>query len=365
MLKSRPVLYVAITNHGFGHAVRAASVAAAIQKLNPEIMLILVTTAPRWLLESYITGDFIVRSRAFDVGVIQRDSVNMDLDATLHKLKEIRQKHSFLIASEIDFIRLNRVGLILADIPPLMAPLAKAAGIPCWMMSNFGWDFIYRPWGGEFVEMADWIEDCFSQCDRLFRLPLHEPMSAFPHITAAGLTGGDPRYSAEELRRIFELNVPPEKTILLTFGGLGLQGIPYDNLKQFPDWKFITFDPTAPDLPNLVKVSGHSYRPVDLMPVCGRVISKPGYSTFSEALRLGVPLVSLMREGFAESPLLIEGIQNYGYHQAIDPGEFFEGDWQFLHQPPLPPRKSESLAKDGSQAIAQAVVDYFHSPELV
>lgn len=359
MLNSRPVVYIAITNHGFGHAVRAASVAAAIQTINPEIMLILVTTAPRWLLESYIPGDFIVRSRAFDVGVIQSDSVNMDLDATLKKLQEIRKKQSFLIASEVDFLRLNRVGLILADIPPLMAPLAKAAGIPCWMMSNFGWDFIYRPWGGQFVEMADWIGDCFSQCDRLFRLPLHESMSAFPHITEAGLTGGDPRYPVEELMATFGLTAPKEKTILLTFGGLGLQGIPYKNLQRFPDWQFITFDQTAPELPNLVKVSGHHYRPVDLMPVCGRIISKPGYSTFSEALRLEVPLVSLMREGFAESPLLLEGIQDYGTHQIINPAQFFESDWQFLHQSPLPPRKSESLAKDGSQAIAQAVVDYF------
>jgi len=49
------------------------------------------------------------------------------------------------------------VGLILADIPPLAAVIAKSAGIPCWMSSNFGWDFIYRAWGGEFIEFADWI----------------------------------------------------------------------------------------------------------------------------------------------------------------------------------------------------------------
>jgi hypothetical protein len=284
---------------------------------------------------------------------------NMDLDTTLKKLQEIRQKQSFLIASEVDFLRLNRVGLILADIPPLMAPLAKAAGIPCWMMSNFGWDFIYRAWGGEFVAMADWIGDCFSQCDRLFRLPLHESMSAFPNITEAGLTGGDPRYPIEELTVSFGLTAPKEKRILLSFGGLGLQGIPYKNLPRFPDWEFITFDQKAPDLPNLIKVSGDRYRPVDLMPVCGRIISKPGYSTFSEALRLEVPLVSLRREGFAESPLLLEGIQDYSTHQIINQEQFFESDWQFLHQSPLPPRNSESLPKDGSQAIAQAVVDYF------
>lgn len=352
-------LYIAITNHGFGHAVRAASVAAQVQKLNPEIPIIFVTTAPRWLLESYITGDFMVRPRGFDVGVVQSDSLSMDLPATLEKLKEIRKKQNTLIASEVNFIHLNNVGLILADIPPLAAPIAKAAGIPCWMMSNFGWDFIYRPWGGEFTEIADWIGECFSQCDLLFRLPLHEEMAQFPNKTEAGLTGGTPRFTEEEIRKNWGITAPQEKVILLSFGGLGLAEIPYHNLANFPDWQFITFDKQAPDLPNLIKVKDQTLRPVDFMPVCGRVVSKPGYSTFAEALRLDIPLVSLTREGFAESPLLLEGLQNYGPHQIISTAEFFEENWQFLREPVQPPRRSEKLDKNGTETIAEAIVNYF------
>jgi hypothetical protein len=361
---SRPALYIAITSHGFGHAVRASSVAATIQQLCPDILLILVTTAPRWLLESYIPGDFIHRPRAFDVGVIQSDSINMDKEATLEKLRQIRSAERSIIAGEVDFIRTNRVGLVLADIPPLAANIAKTAGIPCWMMSNFGWDFIYRDWGGEFTEMADWIGESYGICDRLFRLPLHEAMSAFPTITDVGLTGGSPHYRLDELRETFSLNAPAEKTVLLTFGGLGLQQIPYNALSEFPDWKFITFDQQAPDLPNLIKVAGHYYRPVDFMPICGRVVSKPGYSTFAEALRLSVPIVSLMREGFAESVLLLEGIQDYADHQILTQSEFFQGNWEFLRESLKPPRQSQLLDKDGTVAIAQAVVDYFQTQQI-
>lgn len=356
---SRPALYVAITSHGFGHAVRASSVAAAIQQMYPEILLILVTTAPRWLLESYIPGEFIHRPRAFDVGVIQSDSLTMDKDATLEKLRQTIAQQRAIIAGEVNFIRQNRVGLILADLPPLAVAIAKAASIPCWMMSNFGWDLIYRDWGGEFSEIADWIGELFGQCDRLFRLPLHEPMSAFPTIFDVGLTGGTPRYTKEELRSSFGLTAPVDRTVLLTFGGLGLQQIPYNVLQQFPDWQFITFDQQVPDLPNLIKVSNHLHRPVDLMPVCGRVISKPGYSTFAEALRLDVPIVSLIREGFAESPFLLKGIQDYGYHQILTPAEFFQSGWEFLRTPPNPPRQSQVLDKQGNEAIANAVVSYF------
>jgi 3',5'-cyclic AMP phosphodiesterase CpdA len=353
---SRPVLYVAITNHGFGHAVRAASVVAKVQQLDPEILTILVTTAPRWLLESYIPGDFIHRPRGFDVGVIQADSLQMDKPATLEKLQKIRQQQRSIVAGEVNFIRQNRVGLILADIPPLAPVIARAADIPCWMMGNFGWDFIYRDWQGEFIEIADWIENCYSQCDRLFRLPLPEPMSSFPVITDVGLTGGTPKYNSDRLRETFQITASQDKTILLSFGGLGLQQIPYDNLPRFPDWQFITFDSQAPDLPNLVKIIDRQYRPVDLMPVCGRVISKPGYSTFAEALRLDTPIVSLTREDFAESPFLLAGIQDYARHQIVTPREFFESNWEFLRQNLQPPRKSEVLAKDGEEAIAAAIV---------
>ena len=329
------------------------------------VLLIMVTTAPRWLLESYIEGDFIHRPRAFDLGVVQADSLTMDKEATLTKLLEIQKQQNSLIASEVNFIRQNRVNLILADIPFLTPLFAKAANIPCWMMSNFGWDLIYRDWGGEFIAIADWISDCYSQCDGLFRLPFHENMEAFKNITDVGLTGGSPRYSVDELRSIWGITTPSEKTILLTFGGLGLQQIPYDNLRHFPDWQFITFDKSAPDLPNLVKINDQKYRPVDFMPVCGRIVSKPGYGTFSEATRLGVPIVTIPRDDFAEAAFLLEGIVNYNYHQIVTPSEFFQGTWDFLHQPPQQPKQAQPIAKDGNEAIAHAVIKYFQPDSIL
>lgn len=356
---SQPVLYIAITSHGFGHAVRVASVATILQKIAPEIELIFATTAPKWLLESYVQRDFRYHSRIFDVGVIQSDSLTMDKQATLAKMQHIYAARKAIIAEEVDFIQANNVGLILADIPPLAVSIAQAADIPCWMMSNFGWDFIYRAWGEDFREIVTWIEECYQQCDRLFRLPLSEPMNGFKQIADVGLTGGISRYSEAELRSKFKITATKEKTILLTFGGLGLQAIPYDNLRKFADWQFITFDRLAPNLPNLLKVTGDLDRPVDFMPICGRVLSKPGYSTFAEALRLDVPIVSLTRDDFAEAPILLKGIQDYSHHQIVSVAGFFQGNWDFLRQKCQSPRKLDALPKNGSETIAQEIVDYF------
>lgn len=351
-------IYIAVTGHGFGHAVRAATVAEQLEQLRPDVELHLVTVAPEWLLKSYIKGNFAYRPQVLDVGVIQSDSLTMDRAATLSKMQAIMNQQSDLIASETKYIREHQINLILADIPALAAPIAKAAGIPCWMMSNFGWDFIYRDWGTEFGAVVTWIEDYYSQCDRLFRLPLAEPMSAFPNVTEIGLTGSQPKFSNEQLRHQFGLTAPKEQTVLLTFGGLGLQAIPYENLTRFADWQFITFDSGAPDLVNLLKIKDRALRPLDFMPLCGRVVSKPGYSTFSEAMCTDTPIVSLTREGFAEAKVLLEGLQNYSPHQIIATDDFFAGTWDFLEQPLTAPHTTECLRKDGASAIAQEISDY-------
>ena len=171
------------------------------------------------------------------------------------------------------------------------------------------------------------------------------------------LTGGTPRYSVEQLRETFSLKTDSNRTVLMTFGGLGLNAIPYQNLQRFADWQFLTFDRNAPDLPNLIKITDNYYRPVDLMPVCGRLLSKPGYSTFSEACRLGTPIISITRDDFAEAAVLLDSIQDYVPSQILTPTEFFESNWDFLYEP-LQPTRSQPVITDGNQDIAQAVIDY-------
>ncbi len=310
-------------------------------------------------MEEYIEGDFIYHPRVFDVGVIQLDSLQVNREATFAAWEHIYEQRTDLIAEEVKFLQENQVDLIFGDIPPMVAEIAKAAQIPCWMAGNFGWDFIYRDWGGKYVELADRLSEIYSHCDRLFRLPFAEPMGCFPNIQDVGLTGAKPNHSPEYLRQKFNL-ASDRPTAMLTFGGLSLQSIPYQNLANFPDWQFITFDRGAPDLPNLTKANCDRLRPVDLMVVCDRLVTKPGYGTLAEALRVGIPLVCLTREGFLEAETLIAGVKNYADHLIISPQEFYEGDWSFLNVPFQSPDLVDAKLLDmhGEVTINQAILDY-------
>lgn len=358
---SPPTLYVAITNHGYGHATRAAAVAATVKALLPEVRLILATTAPSWLLADYLgdlNNDYVLRRHALDIGVVQHDSFRMDREATLAQLTQIYDQRAATVAAEAAFLQAEGVDLVLADIPPLATALAHAAEVPCWMMSNFGWDFIYRDWGPDFAPAVAWIEQCFAACDRLFRLPFHEPMAAFPTVQDVGLTGGTHRYDPAALAARLGITAPRERTVLLTFGGLGLADVPYATVERYPHWQFLTFDQPPQSWPNLTVFPRQGIRPVDVMPLCGRVFSKPGYSTYAEACLYDVPIMSITRDNFAEGPMLIDQLRTYVPHQVLTPAQFFQGDWSGLDQPMVPPRRPNALSKQGNQQIADEIVAY-------
>jgi hypothetical protein len=363
-MSDRPTLYVSITNHGFGHAARTSAVAGLVQELLPEVQLIVATTAPRWLVASYVSGDFIYHPCSHDVGVIQADSLQMDLPATLQKWQKIFDRQAEIVSSEAAFLQKMGVDLVLADIPPLAMSIGHQAGVPVWAASNFGWDFIYRNWGAEFADLTQWIGDCYQQCDRMFRLPLSESLDRFPVQEPVGLTGGKSKYAAVDVRQDLKLE-QAERTVLMVFGGLGLQAIPYENVGLFPDWQFLTFDRSAPNLPNLRCIldpasdsSARHYRPVDIFPICDLVVSKPGYTTYAEAMIANLPVATILRSDFAESAVIQAGLQNYSYHQIIDSADFFTGSWDFLQQPLLPPRSGQGLPKDGTAQVARAIVNF-------
>ena len=356
---TRPTLYAAITNHGFGHATRSAAVLADLQLRCPELQLVLVTTAPKWLLDRYLTKDYIYRPKVLDVGAIQSDSFNIDHQATLGALNQLREKSAQIIATEVEFIKEIGASLIYGDIPPMAGYIAEAAAVPCWMSSNFGWDLIYQEWDDRFADIVQWVQAGFAKCDRLFRVPFHEEMPAFKNIENVGLTGALPRYSEATLREKYQIQTERDRVIMLTFGGYGIAQLPYENVTRFPDYQFITFDADAPDYPNLLKLDGKTIRPVDVMPLCGRIIGKPGYGTFAESLLQDKPIISLPRAGFAEAQYLVEGLRNYGTHQFLQPNEFETSQWEFLHQPMTPPKRQQTLPKTGNATIVEAIATFF------
>ncbi|MCR9140947.1 MAG: glycosyl transferase [bacterium] len=385
--RTTPALYAVCTNHGFGHASRSLAVLRETHRLAPELRIILNTTVPEDFARSML-GDTPVefRARPLDVGIHQKDFLTMDLETTLSAADALylQDAGDLLAADEARFLKQEHVGLVLADIPPLAADVAEKAGVACWMLGNFSWDFIYRayaPQDAAFAHIADRIVASYSKAERLFRPPFSEGASmdaVFSRITNVGLTGGRPRFDRSEVLQrlglsaeLDSLNISETQLVLLSFGGLGLAGIPYAGLAEFdgrrrPRRIFLTFDRGAPpEIPNLRVIADPELRQVDLLPFVERIISKPGHGTFCEVARTGTPFVCLERADFPETPELLRQLRNYFTHRVLSLDQFFRGDWNFITDELSPPEnvlrsgRGDLNDSDGNLSIAREIAGHF------
>jgi hypothetical protein len=333
------VLIVAcVSGHGYGHGSRVASVLTALHALEPRWRLVLSTSLPRSFLELALGPvPFELRPCRWDVGVIQADALGVDAPATLAALEQLEWDLPAQLDREAAWLReQGEPLLLLGDVPPAAAVLAERLSAPLVWMGNFGWDAIYRPMGGAFEAWADRALAAYRRGTALILCPLALPMPWDLPSTPVGLTAGRPRHRPEALRERLRLTLPRERTVMVAFGGLGLS-VASTLLERWPRHQFLVSDPAlAAAATNAVLIPA-DLRPLELLPLCGRVITKPGYSTFCEALSLGTGIHLVQRQGFAEAPQLEADLQRHGWHRLLSRSQLDAGDWQ-LDQPLLPPR---------------------------
>ena len=350
------LIYCCISAHGFGHGSRTAAVLAALHRIRPSWRLVVSSALPASFLTTAF-GPLPIERRTcrWDVGVLQADALGSDPVATLSALELLEQHLPQTIATEAAWLQLQgEQVLVLGDVPPAAAVLSDRIGAPLIWLASFGWDQIYQPLGPSF---APWAERClafYRRGDLLLECPLGLVMDWHVPRVQIGLTAGSPRLEARALAHQLDLPANRDRCVLVSFGGLGL---PLDPalFSRWPDWVFLGHDPGLGDVFN-GRILPADVRPLELMRLCGRLITKPGYSSFCEALSQDVGIHLVHRDGFAEAPVLEEALQHHGWHRLLTQEAFRLGDWD-LDQPLLPPSQGP-LPKGGAEAAAREIAEF-------
>jgi len=348
------LIYVCLSSHGYGHASRTAAVLQELARLRPGWRLILATRVnPAFLRLALGALSCELRPCLWDVGVVQADALGADPAATGAALERLDRELPAQIAREAAWLEAQaEPALLLADVPPSAALLAGRLGLPLVWLASFGWDAIYAPMGGAFVARAEACRDLYRRGDLLLQCPLDLPMPWNLATIRIGLTVSTPRLDPERLAADLQLPSDRERCVLISFGGLGKT---YDPalLRLWPEHLLIGPDPALAAEPN-GRVLPAGVRPLDLMPLCSRLITKPGYSSFAEAFSQGLGIHLVRRSGFAEAPVLEQALQRHGHHRLLEPAAFEAGRWeldQSLHPPGGAP-----LPLDGARKAAEALV---------
>jgi len=304
------ILYY-ITGHGYGHAVRSCQVIWSLKESCPESTVYVRSTVPEWLFEHPL---YSVRrsTRSLDAGVVQHDSLQMELQPTLEACMAIHAEVPALIEEEIAFISQHNISLIVGDVPPLCFEIAARAGVPSVAITNFSWSGIYRGFLHalpEFGALIEEMENFYRKTTLALSLPYSCEMDIFPSQEMIPFITRSSALDPREARDQFGL--PRSATVvLLSFGGNGLERLHLERLLQQKDFFFVGTGEASRRERNLLILPDAQRNYVDLVRASDVIVSKPGYGIVADVIRQQVPLLYTERGDFAEYPCLVKTLQD-------------------------------------------------------
>jgi len=401
----KPIAYY-ITAHGYGHGTRSCDVLRALHRLAPNQPAIVTTDLPRDFLDSRLKDctNLTFRPGAFDVGLVQKDSIQADLFQTLEKLEELYAREEQLIVQEQNFFKENNIELVVADIPAIPLAAAQRSNRRNIAIGNFSWDWIYEAYAKTDLHWEFFVEKfraVYEQTDILLRLPFAPPMEQFPnrkdvpllaspgtpcqgkirdskahsnsnHSTHPGLRPPLPRRGTREIpstggvpeRRggpddVSQYDISIDKLwVLLSFTSLDLSFQALEKIRELSsDYEFFCVEPLEFPGSCIHSIDRHQVSFADIMASCDIVISKPGFGLVSECIVNNKPLIYSDRSDFAEYPYLVDGIEKYLKNVHITSAQLYAGDFfQALKKIKTASKPKGFIKRSGAEMIAEELL---------
>jgi len=361
-MKSRRSLVYYITAHGYGHGVRSCDIISALRRADPDLCIHVVSDLPVEFLRSRLDLPMeSYRAGSFDVGMVQLDSIRVDVDMTLQKVLSLLTTRSARIDAERAFLREHNAGLVVCDIPAIPMEAAKAEGLPVLAVGNFAWDWIYEefiPRDARWQMAVNAFREGYNQVDLLLRLPFCEPMAAFPHIKDIPLVATPGKSNRQAMASRYKINLA-KKWVLLSFSTLDWNEQALARVAGLSDYEFLTVLPLGWSGKNLHAIDRHAFSFSEVIASADIVVSKPGFGILSECVVNNKPLVYAERTDFREYPILETALKKHLRHQHIPASELYRGNLgPYLQRVISNPLAIEPLAASGDVIAAKTIMSY-------
>ncbi len=327
MTDARPSVALAVSGHGFGHAVRSAEVAHALIERGARVVV--RCDAPRWLFPA--TVEWIASPGwSLDVGVVQQDGLEFDIDATRTTWRAFAREFEARAVAEARLLQEAGVDIVVGDIPPLAFAAAAHARLPSFALGNFTWDWIYAAWP-DFDDVIACIRRGYADAEAVLRLPMHatdaDAFAAFRRIEDVPLVARRAARPRDAVRRELGLSVD-RRVVLVSFGGFPARGLRLDRLGAWSEYTFLLIQAeTNTSLPvNVLNLNESPADYVSLLAACDVVVTKPGYGIVADCLANRVAVLFTDRGPFREYDVLAEALTNLGRARYVPRQEVLAGD---------------------------------------
>ena len=346
-----------ITPHGFGHAARAAAVLEAVEKRIPAEFVV-VTTVPEWFFSDSLSCSFKYHPMTTDIGLVQKNSLQEDLQATLSALDDFYPLSEERIGRAVRLF--SGCDLILCDIAPLGLVAAERLGVPSILLENFTWDWIYSSYLEDCPALQphiEYLQEIYGRATHhLQAIPVCRPVDGLRKIAPISRAG---MISGEDIRR--KLRVSAEgKLVLLTMGGVEGDEYAVAPLMEAKGYVFVLGGQgdrlESPGNLRYVPKQSEFYHP-DLVAAADLVVGKAGYSTLAEVYAAGVPFAYISRETFRESAVLTEFIRLEMGGTELTGVELQTGSWVERLDELTIRQADDGSRENGAAAVARYIAE--------
>lgn len=365
-----PSVVFYISGHGFGHASREVEVINTLAAHRPDLTIVLRTAVSEALLTRTLRAPVIRLEGPCDSGVIQRDSVTHDDEATVREAAGFQETMAERVEAELLRLRPFEVRAIVGDIPPMAFDVAARLDAPSVAIANFTWDWIFE-WYVEQLRAAPTLLDDIRRSYRLathaLELPLSGGFEVFPRVTRIAFIARHSTRTRKEARHLLGLD-PARSVALLSFGGYGLQRLAVDALDCLDDWTVLLTDritsPGTAPRPEVQLIPESAFtanlRYEDLVAAADVVVTKPGYGIVSECVAHDTAMLYTSRGHFREYDLMVEEMPSMLRCRFIEQDDLFAGRWRdaleaLMQQPPAPRQMATDGADQAAAFIQEAV----------
>lgn len=347
-----------VSPHGFGHAARAAAVMQAVFDIDDDVCFDIFTTVPSWFFQDSVSVPFTYYNLVTDIGLVQKNSFQADLNATLRRLNEFLPFRAPLIKEIAAKVKQLNCTLIICDISPMGLAVGRQTGIPTVLVENFTWDWIYQQYvdlAGRFNGHINYLKTLFTATQYHVKTePFCSPGPA--ELTTAPVSRKIKNPAARIRKR---LGLPAaSKMVLITTGGIKQSYGFLDKLRKVRGVHFVLPGAglQAAMQDNLIILPARSdfYHP-DLVNASDAVVGKVGYSTLAEVYHAGVPFGYAVRSNFRETEPMVDFIEREMSGIFLDESEFRMGGWTVKLNELLDMRRVQRSAPNGADQIGRFI----------
>ena len=325
-MKHPPHLMVAVSGHGYGHLAQCAPVINALRAQIPGLRLTLMSELPCTLLEQRLADEFTCLQYETDPVLRMHSAWEVDIPASRQVYDRFHRDWETALGNDVKRLQEIRPDLVLANIPYRLLSAAGQAGIPAVALCSLNWAAIYANYCGTEGRHSDILEQIWSgyHSAEIFLAPAPAlPMPELDNVRAIGPIARKGVRGKEAL--LAQLSRPgTERIVLVALGGIDSE-LPLENWPRIDGlvWLFPVEVHLQRD--DLIEMRNLSLPFIDVLASADAVLTKPGYGTYAEAVCNGVPILTLARPDWPETPFLNGWAQEHGCLRVITKEAFQSG----------------------------------------